>query len=106
MRQSNTVPRAPRRWSWIAYDRKQVAHAEALSAAARHAWRTLGTSIEAFGPQLSRFAEGHAPPRRAARVPDEGHVAHRFRDPGDGLISYLVLGTTASDQAAQMMQRC
>src|ERR1700759_2364732 len=69
--------------SWIAYDRKQVARAETLAAAARHAWRTLGTSIDAFGPQLSRFAAGHAPPRRAGRSSDDGRVAQRFRDLDD-----------------------
>jgi DNA-binding CsgD family transcriptional regulator len=78
--------------SWIAYDRKQVARAEALSAAARHVWRTLGTSLDAFGPQLSRFAEGHASPRRAARGPDEGHVAHRFRDLDDVIDFVLGVG--------------
>ncbi|MET0703192.1 MAG: LuxR C-terminal-related transcriptional regulator [Mycobacterium sp.] len=96
--------------SWIAYDRKQVAHAEALSAAARHVWRTLGTSIEAFGPQLSRFAEGHAPPRRAARVPDEGHVAHRFRDLDD-VIDFVLgvggdrVGPGRTDDAALLTKR-
>src|ERR1700758_1503928 len=44
--------------SWIESDRKQIARAQALSAAASHVWRTLGTSIDAFGPQLSRFAAG------------------------------------------------
>src|SRR6201995_707430 len=69
--------------SWIAYDRKQVARAGALAAAAGHVWRTLGTSIDAFGPQLSRFAAEHAPPRRAGRSSDDGRVAQRFRDLDD-----------------------
>jgi predicted ATPase/DNA-binding CsgD family transcriptional regulator len=72
--------------SWIAYDRKQTAHAEALSAAASHVWRTLGTSLTAFGPQLSRFAEGHA------RGSDEGRVAHRLRDLDDVIDFVLGVG--------------
>jgi predicted ATPase/DNA-binding CsgD family transcriptional regulator len=83
--------------SWIAYDRKQFARAQSLSAAARHVWRTLGTSINAFGPQLSRFAEGHAPPR-ASLAADDGHVADRFRDLDD--VIDFVLGTLDGAQKA------
>jgi ATP/maltotriose-dependent transcriptional regulator MalT len=72
--------------SWISYDRKQTAHAEALSAAASHVWRTLGTSLTAFGPQLSRFAEGHT------RGSDEGRVAHRLRDLDDVIDFVLGVG--------------
>jgi predicted ATPase/DNA-binding CsgD family transcriptional regulator len=78
--------------SWIAYDRKQVARAETLAAAAGHVWRTLGTSIDAFGPQLSRFAAGHAPPRRAGRSSDDGRVAQRFRDLDDVIGFVLGVG--------------
>ena len=62
------------------------------SAVARHVWRTLGTSIDAFGPQLSRFAEGHAPSQRAARGPEVGRVAHRFRDLDDAISFALGVG--------------
>src|ERR1700751_2876182 len=78
--------------SWIAYDRKQVARAETLAAAAGHVWGTLGTSIDAFGPQLSRFAAGHAPPRRAGRSSDDGRVAQRFRDLDDVIGFVLGVG--------------
>jgi predicted ATPase/DNA-binding CsgD family transcriptional regulator len=78
--------------SWIAYDRKQVARAETLAAAAGHVWRTLGTSIDAFGPQLSRFAAGHAPPRRTGRAPDDGRVGQRFRDLDDVIGFVLGVG--------------
>src|SRR6201993_449352 len=78
--------------SWIAYDRKQVARAETLAAAAGHVWRTLGTSIDAFGPQLSRFAAGHAPPRRAGQASDDGRVAQRFRDLDDVIGFVLGVG--------------
>jgi predicted ATPase/DNA-binding CsgD family transcriptional regulator len=69
--------------SWIESDRKQMARAQALSAAAGHVWRTLGTSIDAFGPQLSRFAAGHKLPRSADRRPDDRHISHRFGDLDD-----------------------
>src|SRR5246500_2640478 len=72
--------------SWIESDRKQMARAQALSAAAGHVWRTLGTSLTAFGPQLSRFAEGHA------RGSDEGRVAHRLRDLDDVIDFVLGVG--------------
>src|ERR1700756_1645872 len=78
--------------SWIAYDRKQVARAETLAAAAGHVWRTLGTSIDAFGPQLSRFAAGHAPHRRTGRAPDDGRVGQRFRDLDDVIGFVLGVG--------------
>ena len=49
-------------YSWIAYDRNQLGRAADLSVAAGHVWRSLGTSLEAFGPHLSAFAEEHGPP--------------------------------------------
>jgi predicted ATPase/DNA-binding CsgD family transcriptional regulator len=75
--------------SWIESDRKQIARAQALSAAASHVWRTLGTSIDAFGPQLSRFAAGHKLPRSADRRPDDRHISHRFGDL-DNVIDFVL----------------
>jgi predicted ATPase/DNA-binding CsgD family transcriptional regulator len=77
--------------SWIACERKQFARAETLSMAAGYVWRTLGTSINAFGPQLSRFAEAHAPPRRGTRAPDDSYLEHRFRSLDD--VIDFVLGS-------------
>jgi DNA-binding NarL/FixJ family response regulator len=78
--------------SWIESDRKQVARAQNLSAAAGHVWRTLGTSIDAFGPQLSRFAAGRALPQDADRRPDDRHNPHRFGDLDDVIDFVLGVG--------------
>jgi DNA-binding CsgD family transcriptional regulator len=56
--------------AWVAYDRGEVDRAAALCEAARRVWRSLGTSIAAFGPQVSEFAERHC--------------AHRPDLPGSG----------------------
>jgi predicted ATPase/DNA-binding CsgD family transcriptional regulator len=48
--------------SWIFHDRGQFRHAADLLMAAGHVWRSLGTSLNAFGPHLSAFAEEHTPP--------------------------------------------
>jgi DNA-binding CsgD family transcriptional regulator len=69
--------------AWVAYDRRQRDRAAALSAAARHVWRSLGTSLRAFGPQLSEFAEQHSPPRSERPTADDVPTAGRFRDLDD-----------------------
>ncbi|WP_433714005.1 ATP-binding protein [Nocardia sp. CA-084685] len=80
--------------SWIARDRKQVARARTLSAAARHVWRSLGTSINAFGPQLSGFVEANAlPPQGGTPEVDSEDVPRRFRDLDD--VIDFVLGVAA-----------
>jgi predicted ATPase/DNA-binding CsgD family transcriptional regulator len=61
--------------SWIAYDRNHLRRATDLSAAAGHVWRSLGTSLEAFGPDLSGFAKEHGPPESQ---PADSHVGRRF----------------------------
>ncbi|WP_327100394.1 hypothetical protein OIE68_17410 [Nocardia vinacea] len=45
----------------MAYDRGQAERAAGLAAAAGHVWRSLGTSLDAFGPQLSESLERHTP---------------------------------------------
>ncbi|WP_433755762.1 ATP-binding protein [Nocardia sp. CA-135398] len=47
--------------AWIANDRKQFARARVLSRTAADVWRSMGTTIDAFGPQLSGFAVAHSP---------------------------------------------
>ena len=47
--------------AWIANDRKQFARAQVLSRTAADVWRSMGTTIDAFGPQLSGFAVAHSP---------------------------------------------
>jgi len=46
--------------AWVAHDRGEVDHAAALCEAARRVWRSLGTSIAAFGPHLAEFAQRHS----------------------------------------------
>ncbi|MGW6790763.1 ATP-binding protein [Streptomyces chartreusis] len=45
---------------WVAFDRGDVDRASVLCDAALRVWRSLGTSIAAFGPHLSEFAERHS----------------------------------------------
>jgi predicted ATPase/DNA-binding CsgD family transcriptional regulator len=85
--------------SWIACDRKQFGRAQALSAAARDVWRSLGTSIEAFGPQLSRFAQDHTPPKPPSSPAEEREVAGRFRDLDD--VVDFVLGGDSMHSAVR-----
>jgi ATP/maltotriose-dependent transcriptional regulator MalT len=80
--------------SWVANDRKQFGRARALSAAARHVWRSLGTSIEAFGPQLSQFAE-HQAPQPGSPTADIDDAA-RFRDLDDVIDFVLGVGKDAT----------
>jgi predicted ATPase/DNA-binding CsgD family transcriptional regulator len=75
--------------SWIAYDRGQLSRSNALAAAARHVWRSLGTSINAFGPQLSEFAEAHTPSARATQPAADGDVGDRFPDL-NGVIDFVL----------------
>lgn len=45
----------------IAHERRQRRRALSLALAAEHIWRSLGTSLEAFGPQLAQLGQ-HRPP--------------------------------------------
>ena len=52
-----------------------------LSAAAHHVWRSLGTSINAFGPQLSGFVDANTqPPQGGTPEVESEEVPRRFRD--------------------------
>jgi predicted ATPase/DNA-binding CsgD family transcriptional regulator len=64
--------------SWIAHDRRQLGRATGLSMAAGYVWRSLGTSLAAFGPRLSAFAEEHGPPSLQPPRADHGSIAQRF----------------------------
>jgi DNA-binding NarL/FixJ family response regulator len=66
--------------SWIAHDRRQLGRATGLSMAAGYVWRSLGTSLAAFGPQLSAFAEEHGPPSLQPPRADHGSIAQRFEN--------------------------
>jgi predicted ATPase/DNA-binding CsgD family transcriptional regulator len=65
--------------AWVAYDGGRPDRAAQLSAAARHLWRSLGTSLQAFGPQLSAAADEHSPSPSAPLVPEKT----RMRDLDD-----------------------
>jgi len=55
-----------------------------LSAAAHHVWRSLGTSINAFGPQLSGFVDANTqPPQGGTPEVESEEVPRRFRDLDD-----------------------
>ncbi|OBJ26728.1 ATP-binding protein [Mycobacterium colombiense] len=84
--------------SWIAYDRGQLGRAAELSLAAAHVWRSLGTSLEAFGPQLSAFAEGHSPPKFGPPQTDQDPIRQRFHNL-DEVIDF-VLGVGAGRAGA------
>jgi predicted ATPase/DNA-binding CsgD family transcriptional regulator len=67
--------------AWVAYDRGKPDRAAVLSGAARHVWRSVGTSLQAFGPQLSAASDEHSPApsapvaaERNARLRDLDHV--------------------------------
>ncbi|RHW26201.1 LuxR family transcriptional regulator [Nocardioides immobilis] len=45
----------------IAHDRRQRRRALSLALAAGRIWRSLGTSLEAFGPQLAELGQLHTP---------------------------------------------
>lgn len=78
--------------SWVAYDRNQPRRATDLSAAAEHVWRSLGTSLKAFGPGLSGFAKEHGPPESQTAHAERGHVAQRFRKLDDVIDFVLSAG--------------
>jgi predicted ATPase/DNA-binding CsgD family transcriptional regulator len=84
--------------SWIAYDRSHLGRAADLSMAAGHVWRSMGTSLEAFGPHLSAFAEGHSRPGPELPHADHGHVVERFQKLDD--VIDFVLGAVESRRSA------
>lgn len=83
---------------WVAHDRGQADRAAALSAAADRVWRSLGTSLQAFGPQLSEFAARHAPPR-PGRSWIDGSPAQGFHDLDDVIDLGLGLDRSVSRHA-------
>ncbi len=77
--------------SWIAYDRGQLGRSAELAVAAGHVWRSMGTSLGAFGPHLSAFAKGHGPSESELRDADHGQTVQRFQKLDD--VIDFVLGT-------------
>jgi predicted ATPase/DNA-binding CsgD family transcriptional regulator len=86
--------------SWIAYDRGKLRRSADLSVAAGHVWRSMGTSLEAFGPQLSAFAEGHGAAESELPHADHGHTAQRFQKLDDIIDFVLGTGRRGADRTA------
>ena len=87
--------------SWIAHDRNQLGRAADLSVAAGHVWRSLGTSLEAFGPQLVRIRRR----TRSTGIPtpldaDHGPVAERFHNLDD-VIDFVLGAEESRDRAGR-----
>ena len=74
--------------SWIAYDRGQLGRSAELALAAGHVWRSMGTTLGAFGPHLSAFAEGHGPSESELRDAEHGHTSSDSRNSTMSSISY------------------
>src|SRR6185437_10297235 len=47
--------------AWVAFDQRRTRTAGALLVAASRVWTSLGTSLDAFGPQLLSWAERRIP---------------------------------------------
>jgi predicted ATPase/DNA-binding CsgD family transcriptional regulator len=76
--------------SWIAYDRDQIGRAADLSRAAGSVFRSLGTTLEAFGPHLAKFNEGHTASETERPSANHGDATKPFRRLDD--VIDLVLG--------------
>lgn len=66
--------------AWVAHDRHQYDRCATLSEAAHQVWRSLGTSITAFGPHLTGFAEGRTSRPKGKALASDGGPAVRLRD--------------------------
>jgi hypothetical protein len=75
--------------SWIAHDCGQFSRATDLSMAAGFVWRSLGTSLVAFGPQLSGFAAEHTTPSIDTSHADHRRATQRFDD-RDEVIDFVL----------------
>jgi len=82
----------------IAHDRRHRERAATLSQAARRVWRSLGTSLDAFGPQLAELIESHTPTGRTSPAMDLSGGRLPFTDL-DGVIA-LGLGAERTPTAA------
>lgn len=76
--------------SWVAFDQRRSRAAGALLVAAGRVWRSLGTSLEAFGPQLLGWAERRMP-QPASSVIETVNV-RPLRDLDDVIALGLSLG--------------
>jgi DNA-binding CsgD family transcriptional regulator len=77
--------------AWVAFDQRRTRAAGALLVAANRVWTSLGTSLDAFGPQLLGWAERRMP-GSASSVIDASNV-RPLRDLDDVIDLALGLGT-------------
>lgn len=64
----------------VAHDRRQPDRAAMLALAARRVWRSLGSSLEAFGPQLAEFIQRHTPAPQSSSAVDGVPASGPFAD--------------------------
>ena len=84
--------------SWVASDQRRTRAAGALLVAAGRVWRSLGTSLDAFGPQLLGWAERRMP-RSASSVMQATNV-RPMRDLDDVIDLGLGLGSVPVERRA------
>jgi DNA-binding CsgD family transcriptional regulator len=95
--------------SWIAHDRNEFDRAADLSMAARHVWRSMGTSLEAFGPLLSAFAEARKPMEAVLPLTRHASTAQRLQKLDD-VIDFVLgaaekRGTASRADSAPLTKR-
>ena len=77
--------------AWVAFDQRRTRAAGALLVAAGRVWMSLGTSLDAFGPQLLGWAERRMPGSAASVI--EAASVRPLRDLDDVIDLGLGLGT-------------
>jgi predicted ATPase/DNA-binding CsgD family transcriptional regulator len=86
--------------SWIANSRNQSEHAVNLSIAAQQIWQSRGTSLEAFGPHISAFAQKYGPSSTDLAHVDKSHVPHKLDQLND-VIDFVVGSGESSSRATR-----
>jgi len=77
--------------AWVAFDQRRTRAAGALLVAANRVWTSLGTSLDAFGPQLLGWAERRMPGSASSVI--EASNVRPLRDLDDVIDLALGLGT-------------
>jgi len=77
--------------AWVAFDQRRTRAAGALLVAAGRVWRSIDTSLDAFGPQLLDWAQRRMPGSASSVV--EASSVRPLRDLDDVIDLALGLGT-------------